>query len=48
MAWLLDTNTISETRRLRPDPKVLSFLARHPLEKLYISSVRSFISELSL
>jgi predicted nucleic acid-binding protein len=39
MAWLLDTNIISETRRLRPELKVLSFLARHPLEDLHISSV---------
>jgi predicted nucleic acid-binding protein len=39
MAWLLDTNIISETRRLKPEPKVLAFLARHPLEDLYISSV---------
>ncbi len=39
MAWLLDTNIISETRRLKPEPKVLAFLASHPLEELYISSV---------
>ena len=39
MAWLLDTNIISETRRLKPEPKVLAFIADHPLEDLYISAV---------
>jgi predicted nucleic acid-binding protein len=39
MAWLLDTNIISETRRLNPEPKVLAFIADHPLEDLYISTV---------
>jgi predicted nucleic acid-binding protein len=39
MPWLLDTNIISETRRLKPEPKVLAFIADHPLEELYISVV---------
>ena len=39
MAWLLDTNILSELRRLKPEPKVLAFIAGHPLEQLYISSV---------
>jgi len=39
MAWLLDTNIISETRRLKPEPKVLAFIADHPLDDLYISTV---------
>lgn len=39
MAWLIDTNIISETRRLKPEPKVLAFIADHPLEDLYISTV---------
>jgi len=39
MAWLLDTNIISETRRLKPEPKVLAFIADHPLEDLYVSTV---------
>ena len=39
MAWLLDTNIISETRRLKPEPKVLAFIADHALEDLYISAV---------
>jgi predicted nucleic acid-binding protein len=34
MAWLLDTNIISETRRLKPEPKVLAFIADHPLESV--------------
>ena len=39
MAWLPDTNIISETRRLEPEPKVLAFIAGHPLEELYVSTV---------
>ncbi len=39
MAWILDTNILSELRRLRPEPKVLSFIASHPLDQLYISTV---------
>jgi len=39
MAWLLDTNILSEIRRLKPEPKVLAFIAGNPLHELYISSV---------
>ena len=39
MAWLLDTNILSELRRLKPEPKVLTFVAGHPLEELFISTV---------
>ena len=39
MAWLLEPNIISETRRLKPEPKVLAFITDHPLEDLYISAV---------
>jgi hypothetical protein len=39
MAWLLDTNILSEIRRLRPEPKVLAFIASNPLDELYISIV---------
>jgi predicted nucleic acid-binding protein len=39
MAWLLDTNILSEIRRPKPEPKVLAFIAGNPLEELYISSV---------
>lgn len=37
--WLLDTNILSELRRSKPEPKVLSFIAAQPLETLYISTV---------
>jgi predicted nucleic acid-binding protein len=39
MAWLLDTNILSEIRRLRPEPKVLAFINDNPLDELYISLV---------
>ena len=39
MAWLPDTNILSEIRRLRPEPKVLAFIGGNPLNELYISSV---------
>ncbi len=39
MSWLLDTNILSESRRLRPEPRVTSFLSSHALSELYISSV---------
>lgn len=39
MPWLLDTNIISETRRLKPEPKVIAFIADHRLEEQYISVV---------
>ena len=39
MAWLLDTNILSEIRRLKPEPKVLAFVSAHPLDELYISAV---------
>jgi len=39
MAWLLDTNILSELRRPRPEPKVVAFVGSHPLEELYISIV---------
>lgn len=39
MAWLLDTNILSEIRRLNPEPKVLAFVAGTPLNELYISVV---------
>lgn len=37
--WLLDTNVISELRRPKPEPKVVSFVRGQPLEALYISVV---------
>jgi hypothetical protein len=37
--WLLDTNVLSELRRSKPEPKVVSFVADQPLESLHISVV---------
>ena len=39
MAWLLDTNILSEGRKLRPDPRVTAFYGKEPLDQLYISVV---------
>ncbi len=39
MAWLLDTNVLSELRRPRPEPRVVAFIANRPLHQLYISAV---------
>jgi len=39
MAWLLDTNVLSELRRPQPEPKVVAFVDDCPLESLYISVV---------
>jgi predicted nucleic acid-binding protein len=37
--WLLDTNILSELRRPKPEPKVLTFIAAQPLDRLYVSAV---------
>ncbi|HKN29716.1 MAG TPA: type II toxin-antitoxin system VapC family toxin [Roseiarcus sp.] len=37
--WLLDTNILSELRRLKPEPKVVAFVAAQALDLLYVSSV---------
>ena len=39
MAWLLDTNILSELRRPRPEPRVVAFVADRPLSELYVSAV---------
>jgi toxin FitB len=39
MAWLLDTNVLSELRRPRPSPSVVAFIADRPLEQFLISVV---------
>lgn len=39
MAWLLDTNVLSELRRPKPEPKVVDFIAGQPLSEIYISAV---------
>jgi predicted nucleic acid-binding protein len=37
--WLLDTDILSELRRLRPERKVVAFVAAQPLDLLYVSIV---------
>jgi len=37
--WLLDTNVLSELRRLNPNPNVVRFVASKPLERLFVSIV---------
>jgi predicted nucleic acid-binding protein len=37
--WLLDTNVLSELRRQRPEPKVVSFIAEQKLDLLFVSDV---------
>jgi predicted nucleic acid-binding protein len=39
MAWLLDTNILSELRRPKPHPMVVAFVAACPLDQLYVSVV---------
>lgn len=39
MAWLLDTNVLSELRRPKPEQKVVSFVSGCPLDQLFISAV---------
>ncbi len=39
MAWLLDTNILSELRRPKPEPRVVDFVASCPLDQLYVSAV---------
>jgi hypothetical protein len=39
MAWLHDSNVLSELRRPIPEPKVVSSVAAQPLDQLYISVV---------
>ncbi|SRR5579859_3279780 len=39
MAWLLDTNVLSELRRPKPEPRVTAFISTLPLEQVYISSI---------
>jgi toxin FitB len=37
--WLLDTNILSELRRIKPEPRVVNFVAAQRLDDLYISTV---------
>lgn len=39
MAWLLDTNILSEGRKPKPEPRVTGFYDAQPLNALYISVV---------
>ena len=39
IGWLLDTNTVSEFRRPRPEPRVLNFVGSQQLERLFVSTV---------
>jgi predicted nucleic acid-binding protein len=39
MAWLLDTNILSERRKPKPEPTVTAFFDAQPLNALYISVV---------
>ncbi|HUI43637.1 MAG TPA: PIN domain-containing protein, partial [Terriglobia bacterium] len=39
MAWVLDTSVLSELRRPKADPRVVTLVARCPLDQLYISAV---------
>ncbi len=37
--WLLDINVLSELRRPRPEPNVVTFVSGKPLDLLFVSSV---------
>jgi toxin FitB len=37
--WLLDTNVLSELRRLKPDARVVRFVSGQSLDLLYVSAV---------
>lgn len=39
MAWVLDTNVLSELRRPKPEQRVVAFVAGCPLDELHISVV---------
>jgi predicted nucleic acid-binding protein len=48
MKWLLDTNVLSELRRPRPEPRVVSFVADRPLELLTTTTFRPPSSPMAL
>ena len=37
--WLLDTDVLSELRRLKPNRKVLAFVAAQPLDLLHVNTI---------
>ena len=39
MAWLLDTNILSERRKPKPEPRVTAFYESHALKTLYVSVI---------
>lgn len=39
MAWLVETNILSEARKPRPEPKVADFFRTHRSSELYVSIV---------
>ena len=39
MAWLIDTNVLSELRKPRPEPKVVAFVSSLPLAEIFVSAV---------
>lgn len=39
MAWLLDTNVLSELRRPKPERAVVAFVSGQPIKQLYVSIV---------
>ncbi len=39
MAWLLDTNILSERRKPKPEARVTAFYEAQPITALYISVV---------
>lgn len=39
MAWLIDTNVLSELRRPSPEPKVVRFFEQHGLREMFLSEV---------
>ena len=39
MAWLADTNILSELRRRKPEPRVTALVSYLPLDQIFISTV---------
>ncbi len=39
MAWLFDTNVLSELRKPRPDPRVVHFISNCKYTEMYVSTV---------
>jgi predicted nucleic acid-binding protein len=39
MAWLADTNILSELRRRKPEPRVTAFVSYLPLDQIFVSTV---------